>query len=188
MTAKGASAISQVKCKIVFAVILFIVSVCLSAHWINWNAAIVFYHPSLDTGGVAATTVSEERLATQRWIEKRDFMEEVFRETCENNSDFHILTNFNFRVLGTRVDDSVAYFCGSKQLYVNLKIKPATSKTRLECTETYAGHTIVRTDRYHPVSYSYVQDQQEENHTSVSYEQTCMLYQTGDLLSGKWKP
>ena len=187
MTSPGAHSITRMKCKILFAIVLFFYLLYLSVRWINWNAAIVFYKPSLDDGGVPAVDVSEERLITKRWVEKRHFMEEVFKETCENNADFHILTNFNFRVLGTLVEDSVAYFCNGEKLYVNLRITPVVTNTRLECTESYAGQTTIRTDRYHPVEYSHFENGRVENHTSISYEETCMFYQTVDLLKGKWK-
>ena len=131
--------------------------------------------------------VSDERLASSRWKEKQSYMVQVFEEACTEHQ-YDILTNLNVRILGSRVEDSIAYMCKEKRVLVNLKITPASKGDRLVCVEYYGPHSVVRDDRYHPLNYSYVNDVTVENKTTESYEETCLLYQTRDLLRGTWKP
>ena len=180
--------VGKMKCKLVMSIVLLLGLVFLSARWINWDAGVVFYEPSLDDIKIGRTVdVNVERLGTRRWAEKREYMRQVFREACAKY-EVHVFTNLNVRILGMYVEDSVAYRCDDDKMWVNLKVEPSDTGNRLVCVEYYGGESKVRNDRYHPLAYTYVDGETVENHTSISYEETCLLYQTNELLRGTWKP
>ena len=180
--------LAQVRCKLVAASVVLVCFVYFCVQWINWDSGVIFYEPTLNDIYVGnSIDVSDERLESSRWKEKKGYMVQVFEETCREH-EYDILTNLNVRILGSRVEDSIAYICQEKRTLINLKITPANKGARLVCVEYYGAHSVVRDDRYHPLNYSYVNDITVENKTTKTYEETCLLYQTRDLLRGTWKP
>ena len=180
--------LTRVRCKLCVSSVVFICFVYFCSQWINWDSGVIYYEPVLGDIYVGNTIdVSDERLGSSRWKEKRGYMIQVFEEACAEH-DYDILTNLNVRILGSRVEDSIAYMCKEKRALVNLKITPASKGDRLVCVEYYGEHSVVRDDRWHPLNYSYVNDVMVVNKTTKSYEETCLLYQTRDLLRGTWKP
>lgn len=176
------------RCKLCAAFILFLIGIYFSITWINWDAAVVFNKPSENDIYVKTTEVDDVTLVSKRWGEKKSFVREVFIESCQNGYD--VLTNLNIKILGTRVTNSLVYLCKDDKMYVNLRLNPKKTKTRLICNETYGDLWKLENKRYHPLEYSYVLDGDitRSTHNTTNYEETCMLYQASELLKGNWKP
>ncbi len=166
--------------------VLSLLCAFVSIRLINWDAAVFFYSPHItDIEHVASDDVDVHRLSSDKWKEKKKFITEVLSEACYNNN-YQILTNRNVRILGNVVTDSVVYFCDTKRVMVNLNITPEKTNLKLECVETYAEHTVIR-ERWHPLVYTYYKDTELEQRITDSYEETCMVYQSFDLIKGRWK-
>tara|TARA_B100000214_G_scaffold313503_1_gene246088 strand:+ start:434 stop:1048 length:615 start_codon:yes stop_codon:yes gene_type:complete len=176
------------KCKICIGVLILIVGLYLSIKWINWDSAVIFNKPEINDINFETKEVDDITLISSRWKEKKGFIMDVFRESCQEG--FDVLTNLNVRILGQRVEDSFVYLCKSDSLFVNMRIeKENKNNLRLECNETYGDMWKIENERYHPIEYSYISDDIErETHLTTTYEETCMLYQARDLLNGEWQP
>lgn len=169
-------------CCIMFVILFF------SFYWINWDAAIVFYHPKIsDINPGFTREVDLNKLHSRKWFEKRSYIEDIFKTSCEKY-EYTLLSNLNIRILGYQVSDSLCYNCIDNKLYINLRIKPEMSKKRLICNETYGDKWTIRKDRFHPLEYSYLDKTTltRETHTTINYEETCLFYQANDLLKGTW--
>ena len=180
--------ISTIKCKAFCGCLMLFTTIIMSIYWINWDATIIFYKPDLNDIHIGFTKeVNENTLHTKRWYEKRSYVEEIFHNACKEY-EYTLLTNLNIRILGNRVSDSLCYNCKNDQLYINLQIVPKHTKKRLVCNETYGDHWRIRDDRYHPLTYSYLDKKtlQRNTHYTINYEETCLLYQANDLLKGTW--
>lgn len=176
------------RCKICLVMLLFLVGMYFSVTWINWDAAVIFSSPTENDIHLETVEVPDAVLLTDKWKEKHSYVRDVFIESCAHGYD--VLTNLNIKILGTHVTDSLVYICSQDKLFVNLRLNPRTTATRLICNETYGDLWKVEDKRYHPLEYSYVVhgDITREEHNTTNYEETCMLYQADELLSGKWKP
>lgn len=179
------STLKKIKCKFVMGVLMSILAAYLSVTWINWDAALVFHQPSLSDLQTGYTK-EVEYLDSPRWVEKRDYVLEIFDLVCKN-TEYNLITNLNVRVLGAKVEESMAYNCADESLYVNLRINPKPSSVKLKCNESYGVHWNEQI-RYHPLDYSYVLGTERVEYTTETYEDTCMFYQAVDLLKGTWKP
>ena len=182
------NSLKSIKLKACCGCSLFLLVVFFSIYWINWDAAIVFYPPSLsDIQPGFTKEVDLNKLHTKRWYEKRAYVEDIFKHSCETY-DYTLLTNLNIRILGSRISDSMCYNCVNNKLYINLNIQPQMSQKRLICNETYGNKWTIRKDRFHPLQYSYIDKTtlNRETHTPINYEETCLFYQANDLLKGTW--
>ena len=182
------ASITKTRCKLCVGVLLLLVGTYFSITWINWDAAVV-YSPPQETVAIATQEVDDVTLLSKRWKEKRSYVTEVFQEACGNG--YQLVTNLNVKILSQTVTESMVYFCESSTLFVNLRINPNESgTTRLVCNETWGTDYKLEDERYHPVEYSYVveDDIARVSHTTMDYEQTCLMYQAVELLKGEWKP
>lgn len=185
----SAKQLSQVKCKLVCSIIALLAAIVISFFSINWNASIVFYAPTIKDIQLGFTKdITQQELTSPRWIQKQDYITEIFKQTCEK-TEYNLLSNLNLRILGFRIPQSIMYNCISEELYLNLQIKPHPHDVRLVCNETYGNHWVVRNDRFHPLEYSYIENSYERvNRTTMNYKETCLIYQANDLIKGTWKP
>jgi hypothetical protein len=160
-----------------------------SVTWINWDAAVIFHNPTEADINHGTVEVDDVTLLSERWKEKRQYMHDVFTENCEANQ-YDVITNLNIRILGQYVPDSIVFLCESKRMLVNMRLASNKGGTRLVCNETYGDLWKVEDERYHPLKYSFIteDDIAREDHTTTTYEETCMLYQAEELLKGEWKP
>lgn len=176
------------RCKLCLGLLSFLMGIYFSFMWINWDAAVVFKNPNQNDIYQITKEVEDKILTTSRWKEKKIYIRDVFIESCQSKYD--VLTNLNINILGTRVLDSLVYICSEDILFVNLRINPQKRGTRLVCNETYGDLWKINDQRYHPLEYSFVKDNDiariEANTTN--YKETCMLYQANELLKGEWKP
>ena len=177
------------RCKLCVAVLLFIIGAYFSVTWINWDAAVIFHNPTEADITVTTTEVDDATLLSERWKEKRTYMADVFTETCDTNQ-YDVITNLNIRIVGLYVPDSIVFLCESKRMLVNMRLSPSKQGIRLVCNETYGILWKVEDERYHPLDYSFITEDGivREDHTTTTYEETCMLYQAEELLKGEWKP
>ena len=177
------------RCKLCVAVLLFIIGLYFSVTWINWDAAVIFHNPTEADINHGTEEVDDATLLTERWKEKRSYMYDVFTENCEANS-YDVITNLNIRILGQYVSDSIVFLCESRRMLVNMRLEANKEGIRLVCNETYGDLWKVEDERYHPLKYSFVteDDIEREEHSTTTYEETCMLYQAEELLKGEWKP
>lgn len=177
------------RCKLCVAVLLFIIGLYFSITWINWDAAVIFHNPTEADINHGTIEVDDVTLLSERWKEKRSYMYDVFTENCEANQ-YDVITNLNIRILGQYVSDSIVFLCESRRMLVNMRIEPDKEGTRLVCNETYGDLWKVEDERYHPLKYSFITEDDivREDHTTTTYEETCMLYQAEELLKGEWKP
>ena len=177
------------RCKLCVAVLLFIIGLYFSVTWINWDAAVIFHNPTEADINHGTEEVDDATLLTERWKEKRQYMYDVFTENCEANQ-YDVITNLNIRILGQYVSDSIVFLCESRRMLVNMRLEANKEGIRLVCNETYGDLWKVEDERYHPLKYSFVteDDIEREEHSTTTYEETCMLYQAEELLKGEWKP
>ena len=182
--------IKKIKCKVFCGIFVLLLAIYFSIMWINWDATVIFHQPSLaDLEEGYTKEVDDITLHNSRFIEKISYTKEIFQETCERSS-YSLLTNLNIRILGYKLEESLCYRCDNKNIYINLRIQPDSTGTRLICNETYGEDWIIKNDRYHPLSYSYIDEitMQRVLKQSKNYEETCIFYQAFDLLKGTWKP
>ena len=182
------ASISKTRCKLCIGILLLLAGAYFSITWINWDAAVV-YSPPQDNTAVMTKEVDDVTLLSKRWKEKRLYVTEVFTEAC--GMGYQVVTNLNVQILGQTVTESLVYFCESASLFVNLRInRNKSGPTRLVCNETWGDSYKIEDERYHPIEYSYVtpDDIARETHTTIDYEQTCLMYQAVELLKGEWEP
>ena len=182
------ASISKTRCKLCLGIVFLLAGAYFSITWINWDAAVV-YAPPQENVAISTQEVDDVTLLSKRWKEKRSYVTEVFREACGNG--YQVVTNLNVRILSQTVTESMVYFCESSNLFVNLRINPNKSgPTRLVCNETWGMEYKIEDERYHPVEYSFVveDDIKRESRMTMDYEQTCLMYQANELLKGEWKP
>jgi len=176
------------KCKICVGILSLLAGLYFSIQWINWDSAVIFNAPEYEDINFQTKEVDDITLTSNRWKEKKRFIKDVFRESCNNG--FDVLTNLNVRILGQRVADSFVYLCKTDLLFVNMRIEEGNKGgVRLVCNETYGDLWKIEDERYHPVEYSYIDnDITRETHLTTTYEETCMIYQARELLNGEWQP
>ena len=182
------ASISKTRCKLCLGILFLLAGAYFSITWINWDAAVV-YAPPQENVAISTQEVDDVTLLSKRWKEKRSYVTEVFREACGNG--YQVVTNLNVRILSQTVTESMVYFCESSNLFVNLRINPNKSgPTRLVCNETWGMEYKIEDERYHPVEYSFVveDDIKRVSRMTMDYEQTCLMYQANELLKGEWKP
>lgn len=177
--------LKKIKCKFFLGIVLTFFTVYCSFTCINWDAAMIFHQPSLDDLEEGFTK-EVENLDSSRWLEKRAYVMEIFQLVCAN-TNYALLTNLNIRILGHKVQESMAYQCQDDKLYVNLRTYPKETGIKLKCNETY-GDRWTEKIRSHPLEYSFVIDSERYFYTTSTYEETCMFLQATDLLKGTWKP
>ena len=182
------ASITKTRCKLCIGILLLLFGAWFSITWINWDAAVV-YSPPQENIAIVPQEVDDNTLLSKRWKEKRSYITEVFVEACSKG--YQVVTNLNVKILSQPVKESMVYFCESSTLYVNLRINyDKSGATRLICNETWGNTYKIEDERYHPVEYSYVveDDIARATHSTLDYEQTCLMYQADELLKGEWKP
>ena len=181
------ASITKTRCKLCVGILLLVIGTYFSITWINWDAAVVYSPPELNVA-ISTQEVDDSTLLSKRWKEKRSYITQVFQEACDNG--YQVVTNLNVKILSQPVTESMVYFCESSTLYVNLRIHGKSGDTRLVCNETWGDEYKIEDERYHPVEYSYVveDDIARVTHMTLDYEQTCLMYQADELLKGEWKP
>ena len=182
------ASITKTRCKLCVGILLLVIGTYFSITWINWDAAVV-YSPPQEKVAISTEEVDDATLLSKRWKEKRSYVTQVFQEACDKG--YQVVTNLNVKILSQPVTESMVYFCESSTLYVNLRVSHDKSgPTRLVCNETWGDGYKIEDERYHPVEYSYVveDDIARATHITMDYEQTCLMYQADELLKGEWKP
>ena len=184
----SSKSVTKIRCKLFCGCFMVLMSILFSIYWINWDATIVFKMPELyDIKPGFTKEISLHELQNIRWKEKQTYIEEVFHSSCKQYN-YALLTNLNIVLLGYQIKDSIVYNCKRDSLHINLRITPKKSTTRLECNETYGNKWTIRKDRFHPLQYSYLNKKtfHREEHKTINYEETCLLYQAYDILIGTW--
>lgn len=167
------------------AISVLILSGYVGIKWIKWDAAVVFHKPhETDFNLNPADLVSD--VNNSRWKEKASFLIETSEEACIKN--YEIILNKNLKILNVPIKESFVYLCKKKQEIINLQLYEYNGplKIQLQCNDSYANqYRLVK--RQHPVNFSWV-DINGLIHINISksYIDTCIIYNSMDLLNSEW--
>ena len=166
-------------------VIMLFISIYVGIRWIKWDAAVVFHEPSGNDFNLSPAEPVPD-VNSSRWKEKCSFLIQTSQEAC--NKDYEIILNKNLKILKVPISESFVYICSKQQELINLEIneyvndKPIT----LQCNDTYATqYRLIK--RKHPVNFSWygIDGVRRQNITS-DYKDTCIIYNSLDLLNSEW--
>tara|TARA_B100000965_G_C19424205_1_gene683477 strand:+ start:247 stop:747 length:501 start_codon:yes stop_codon:yes gene_type:complete len=164
---------------------MLLLSIYIGVKWIKWDAAVVFHEPNeSDFNSNPSVLVSD--VNSSRWKEKASFLIETSEEAC--NKNYEIILNKNLKILNVPISESFVYICSKQQELINLEINEYVNEkpTRLQCNDTYANqYRLIK--RKHPVNFSWygIDGVRRQNITS-DYKDTCIIYNSLDLLNSEW--
>lgn len=166
-------------------IISIVIMIYYSYYKIKWDAAVIFTKPDkTDINLPAAINVKD--INNTMWKERLYYYELASKEGCSHG--YQTIINKNLKILGISVTESFIFLCKHNISIVNFNIHKTRLKNlqKLQCNDTYG--TLNRLSlRSHPLNYSWYNKNgiQIFNMTQF-YKDTCMLYNSYDLIKSNW--